>query len=511
MNEKSYEQRLAEWSNARYAPPPEKDLTPSQPTRLEMISMRDGVRLYTEIFLPEGDGPFPVVLTRSPYPASRPSRNDKRPISRYLDAGYVFAFQMTRGQYRSEGTFQWHQADREDGHDCIEWLAEQSWCNGNVGMEGASYLGKVQIQAAQAKPPALKCIMPTAHVGHFTTFFPFNGGVPVKGWWLQLHQVLDAESMAELDVSYGDMNILKHPKWGPALRKRPLLAAADEILNGNKLDSWRETMSHPMDDEFWKPSHSTNEELLALDLPMFFTDGWYDITIGPIDFFTRLEVLRPDLKDRYLLVGPWNHSQTDDARLHGQDNGARKMPANSGVDLMALRIAFFDRYLKGKLEPEIQDDRVKVFITGLNAWFSYPTFPVPGTQFQKLYMHSNGRAQAVLSDGSLTWEPPQTESVDTYIYDPSLPTPMPPPALVEATADYRDLEIRSDVLTYTSAVFESSLTILGDIKLKLFAASDCIDTDWFAMLTEVLPDGRSIPFHSHVGALRARYHQGFDR
>ena len=179
--EEVYSARLASWEKARFAPPPEGSLNPTPPTWIEKVPMRDGVRLYTEIFLPpqaqitNGDitESFPVILSRSPYPAGRPSRNDLRQIPRYLTAGYVVVFQLVRGQGPSEGHFRKYHNESDDGYDAVQWIAEQSWCNGNVGMYGVSYLGSAQLLAARAKPPALKCIMPTGFVGHFTRCHPF--------------------------------------------------------------------------------------------------------------------------------------------------------------------------------------------------------------------------------------------------------------------------------------------------------------------------------------------------
>ena len=188
MND-TYEARLAAWEKARFAPPPEKPLTPSEPTQIEMVPMRDGVSLYTEIFLPLSFAAAPVVFIRSPYPYSRPSRNDKRPISRYQQAGYAVVFQLTRGQGQSQGQFRLLQDDIDDGYDAIQWLTEQPWCNGKVGMEGPSYLGSTQLMAAKAKHPALKCIMPTAFIGNWARCFPFSYGVPNKGPYMQWQQV----------------------------------------------------------------------------------------------------------------------------------------------------------------------------------------------------------------------------------------------------------------------------------------------------------------------------------
>jgi putative CocE/NonD family hydrolase len=354
--------------------------------------------------------------------------------------------------------------------------------------------------------------MPTAFVGDWIRTFPFSHGVPNKGPYMQWHQVLDAESWDDMDVSYCDMSALAHPQWGPAFRQRPLLNSADEVLQGDKLANWRETIANPMDNTFWQAIHFTDEALAELDLPIFFTDGWYDATIGPIDFFSRMEAIQSGKSDRYLLVGPWDHYQTAARSLPNEDNGDRVMPENGEIDHMDHRLAFFDRYLKNDQQVVVQEDRVRVYITGApdstaNCWKSFPTFPVPGTEYKSLYLHSQGDARSYPGDGQLNWQAPNDEPVDHYTYNPALPTH----SQMETARDRRDVEIRSDVLTYTSQPLTEPLTILGDMKLILHAASDAPDTDWFAVLSEVTPDGQSRSFHYAPPAFRARYREGFDK
>ncbi|MDB9953765.1 CocE/NonD family hydrolase [Porticoccaceae bacterium] len=484
--------------------------------------MRDGVKLYTEIFLPsrnkeitEPSGfSYPVIFSRSPYPYSCLSRNGRVATEHFLAANYVVVFQLTRGQGESEGQFRFFKDDLNDGFDAITWIADQDWCNGNIGMMGSSYLGNVQLLAARTKPPALKCIMPTAFVGSFTRYFPFAHGVPHRGYFMQWHQAVDAKRADDMDCIYGDMNALKHTKWGPAFNHRPLVDAANNVLSGDKLSSWRETISHPIDDDYWAPIHFTDEELAQLDIPIFITDGWYDMTFGPIDYFTRLEQVQPNREGRYLLVGPWNHYQTASILTKPGDNdGDRILPDNGAIDLLALRIAFFDRHLKNDQSVTVQEDRVKIYITGaaesnVNQWFNFTTFPAPETKLKELYLHSKGDARTFPGDGTLSWDKPQGEPCDHYTYDPRVPINN---FVTQTYEDRRNTEIRSDVLTYTSEPLAEPLTILGEIKLILHAGSDAPDTDWFAVITEVFPDGKSKSFHYASPAFRARYREGFDR
>lgn len=513
---KSYEERLAAWEKARFLPAPEPDLKPVEPSVIEFVPMRDGVKLYTEIFLPKDDEEYrqknwPIILLRSPYPYSRMSRAGGETVPKFLEAGYAVVFQLTRGQGKSEGTFHLYVDELDDGYDCIAWIEKQAWCNGRVGMQGPSYLGTTQMLAAKAKPPVLKCIIPAAFIGNACHAFPFSYGVPWKPT-MQWYQFADAERLDDTDVSYGDTDaVMKHPGWKKAFHHAPLLDAADEVLQGDKLEAYRENHLNPMDGAYWKKCHFTDSELDALDIPILFTDGWYDMTMGPINFFSRMDQMsiKPD---RYLLVGPWNHGQTFSKHEPGVSDGDRVLPDNGAVDLHAVRMAFFDRYLKGEEKQTVQPDRVRVYISGdkdsnANVWKNYPTFPAPDTAFKKLFLHSQGGAHNNPSDGSLDDTQPDNEPTDHYIYDPRIVPDSP----LGSSQDRRQIEIRNDVLTYTTAPLDKPMTILGDITLVLYAASDCPDTDWLAVVTEVMPDGQSKSFHYSHHAFRARYRKGFDK
>jgi putative CocE/NonD family hydrolase len=502
---------MNDWQRARFAPPPEQDLVPCKPSLIDFATMRDGVRLYTEIFLPAAaTDPGPVVLIRSPYPYGKPSRHDNFSIPRYLAAGYAVVYQLTRGQGASEGEFRFFLNEQDDGYDCLEWMLGQAWCNGSVGMHGVSYLAGTQLLAARAKHPALKCIMPSAFVGSPFRSFPFSNGVPNKGPFMQWCQLVDAERRDSTDVAYGDMNLLQHPKWAPAFRHRPLLDAADNILSGDKLKTFRQTIADPVDGVAVRSLEFSDQDLLDLDIPVFITDGWHDMTVGPINYFSRLDALHGEQgPDRYLLVGPWSHSQTFAPHQAGEKQVGRTLPTNAALDLVAQRLAFFDRYLKEEPDILVQRSRVRVYITGAetsraNTWLDLPTFPAPNTFFKHFYLHSQGDANNFPGDGVLSADLPEDEPADHYRYDPALPT-----GFVTVSAnDRRPIEIRADVLSYTSAPLKFPMTILGDIVLELHAATDGPDTDWFAILTEVFPDGQSKSFHYAPAGLRARYREG---
>lgn len=503
----SHAEQLAAWMRARYAPPPMPAATPATPDQVAMAAMRDGVRLHTEIFLPPGKGPFPTIVCRAPYPMAMPSIDDSRPVSRYTEAGFAFVYQLTRGQGPSEGRFRFFVDDVDDSEDCIHWLAAQPWCNGRVAMEGASYAGNVQWYAARRRPEALRCIMPTAFVSDFVKGPPQVGGIPMRGMLLQWFNIADVERIDQADFMYLDMSIQQHPEWGPALREMPLAEAArDRISREDKREACLEILDHLSDDAHWSGTHFRDEELdTVAELPALITAGWYDPTIGPLDFYRRLEARDPGRADRYLMVGPWEHAGAFKSQAHVAPIGERRVPENARIDLIQPRIDFCRRYLSD--EPDaFQAPRARLYITGSERWIDADDLDGQ-SQTRTLYLHSQGRANGADGDGVLCEQAPVDAPANRYRHDPRFPAP----CNSQWFAERHPIEMRSDCLVFTTDAFTEPMTLLGEARLLLYAATSAQDTDWIATLSEVLPDGRSLCFHGEAGGLRARYRDGFDR
>ncbi len=182
---------------------------------------------------------------------------------------------------------------------------------------------------------------------------------------------------------------------------------------------------------------------------------------------------------------------------------------------MAVQLRWFDYWLKGKQGLDAETP-VKIFVMGRNQWRFEKEYPLAATQYRKLYLHSNGKANSLRGDGQLRWNSPLPGSkADRYLYDPDNPVPSlggnnccgtPTPA---GPVDQRPIERRRDVLVYTSDFLAEEIEVTGPLKLVLFASSDSPDTDFVAKLVDVYPDGRAINIAE--GILRARYRQGPDR
>jgi putative CocE/NonD family hydrolase len=185
------------------------------------------------------------------------------------------------------------------------------------------------------------------------------------------------------------------------------------------------------------------------------------------------------------------------------------------VDIMAVQLRWFDHWLQGRAGLD-QETPVKIFVMGRNRWRFAKEYPLPGTRYRKLYLHSDGGANSSRGDGRLGWNAPPADSpADRYLYDPDNPVPSlggnnccgtPTPA---GPVDQRPVEQRRDVLVYTSDILEEEVEVTGPVKLVLYASSDAPDTDFVAKLVDVYPDGKAI--NVAEGILRARYRNGADR
>jgi putative CocE/NonD family hydrolase len=410
--------------------------------------------------------------------------------------GYVVAVQDVRGRGDSDGTFGFHLVDREDGHDSIEWLSGQPWSNGRVGMMGVSYLGGVQWLAARERPPHLVCVAPTAS-GGLDVVFNYQGGAFLMGWAIPWTNSVSGRI-------YQGGNTLG-VDWQRVYQHRPLLTM-DEAL-GRPMPLYREFVAHPDGDPHWERLHFGPEAFRAIDLPALHVAGWFDgDQPSALHFWRGMTAHSPASGRQHLLLGPWTHEQ---AFLGGGLKlGDMEFSADSVVDTRGLHLAFFDHYLKGAT-PSFHFPRARIYVTGANRWRDFDGYP-PDVEIRRLYLHSGGRANSLLGDGRLTWDSAGDEPPDRYAYDPENPAPS---ALngEDLPLDHRPIEQRDDVLVYTSEVLDEPLELIGQAAIELYAASDCLDTDFTGKILDVYPDGRAVKLGTlPVGVIRARFRNGQD-
>jgi uncharacterized protein len=461
--------------------------------------MRDGIELSCDVWLPAGEGRYPVILMRTPYLKTLPAMEAPTLARFFADRGYIVAIQDVRGRGDSHGEFTSHFQEADDGYDTVEWLAGQPWCNGRVGMMGPSYLGVVQWLAASREPPHLVCIASTAAPGEYLNETPYVGGAFLHLGSLQWHNAVSGAMF---------QNDLADDEWESVLKHRPLLTA-DEAL-GRRMPLYRELLMHPTLDDHWKRILLTDKDYRNIAIPALHITGWFDgDQPGAMYHWHGMARHSPAAAEQYLIVGPWTHQQT----FFGGEKrvGELEFSGASIVDVRRTHLEFFDCYLKGAT-PGFDRPRVSLYVTGRNEWCDFDVYPVPGTAIFKLYLSSRGRANSLCGDGWLSEQQGAAEPQDHYDFDPANPVPLNHnvPAGVFA-ADRRALERRDDVLVYTGEAQNARMTVIGAVTVELHAASDARDTDFTASLIDVFPDGRAVVLGPRVvGIIRARYRHGLE-
>jgi putative CocE/NonD family hydrolase len=498
------------------APLPAPERMPIPDHRLR-LPMRDGVRLDTNVWLPSVSArrasvaePVPCILLRTPYKES--VMGFKRlGVLRYVEAGYAVVIQQIRGIGASEGHFAFNsEHDSADGYDTVEWIAEQTWCTGAVGMDGSSYVAMTQLTTATAQPPHLRCIVPAVPSVDFFAEVPYRGGVFARLHSLNWTRLIQIDSLDELTGGFvGTMPVLSRPEVLDRVMSRPVIDAADGSLNGDFLAHYRDYLEHPVFDDWWRQRMLMPEDYARMDLPTLVVGGNFDLGIGTMTLWRQLEAHAPNASQRQLLIGPWDHGQAYSGG--GTAHGPYCFGDVATLDLAAVRLAFFDRHLKDQGPGTSLGGRVRLFITGANEWRIFDQFPPREVRETAWRLSSGGRANGVRGDGRLLREPPGGEQPpDSFVDDPALPFVTALAAARETTElfDLRERERHHETLVYDSGELSEPLTILGEPGAELFVACDAPDADVIVWMAEHRADGRTVEL-AH-GMLRLRYHRGFD-
>lgn len=486
-------------------------------------TMRDGTILMADIYRPEKDGKFPVLLERIPY-----SKGFMPFASLSLDplaaahAGYVVIIQDVRGRFESEGdTFYIYKNEFEDGYDSVEWAASLPYSDGNVGMFGVSYMGMTQWQAAVEQPPHLKAIFP---VTWGTDAYMYRGGALELGligaWTLGSigpNAVLRAKNN-QPDMLQDFLSLINTTDniEENAYKSLPLKDAPWLKLGNGFAPFYRELIERVEYDEFHQ-NISVRTKPDKVKVPAFCIAGWYDLLLEQnLDHFQRIrkeganEIVR---KQSRLMIGPWAH-----ASFAGAVGELNFGTAASGLllelkrDLTTLQLQWFDYWLKGIDNGITEEAPVKIFVMGDNKWRDEQEWPLARTQYTSYYFRSEGKANTRFGNGWLSTEPPGDESPDHFVFDPHNPVPthggntLMPSHYIRGPLDQSLLEEREDVLVYTSEQLEKDVEVTGYVKVTLFAASSAPDTDFTVKLVDVHPNGKA--FNITDGIIRARYRDG---
>jgi predicted acyl esterase len=437
------------WAQAPAAQGPGgQELTAEMKARLEkapkfvemFTPMRDSVVLAENVYLPPGNGPFPTILLRTPYIKDNP----REPLAaqKYVEAGYAYVDQDTRGKGHSKGVYHAFTTDIEDGYDTIEWIAKQPWSNGKVGIMGTSALGITSNMAAMSGAPHL--------LAAYVSLAPY-------------------EQMKNTYVG----GVLKDADTVGWTRRQGADEATLNAISGNALDSR----------DFAKNSIVTNEKYIHI--PIWHNSGWYDIFNDGNRYFTYLQ--------NYGAKGArGNQKLTIAAAGHGGLQGDIEYPQQKGLRGPDDEMRWWDYWLKG-IDTGIMDEPPVTYFMMASGRKAHPSdlsrvikaASWPPASRETRYYFAPGLALS-------TKAPIVAEAKQSYRDDPANPVKSVGGANLTQPAgpmDQRAIGKRPDYLRFESPVLTKSVAIAGHVSMELYAATDGPDTDFMAKLVDVYPDG----------------------
>lgn len=517
-----------------------------------MVPMRDGVRLATDVYLPDGaiDAPLPVLLERTPYDKRGTNHADfsvadevplsKPEIARIFAAnGYAFVLQDCRGRYASEGMFRKYLSEAEDGADTLAWIMRQPWCNGRIGTLGLSYSAHVQAALATLDPPGLAAMFLDS--GGFSS--AYHSGIRQGGayelkqlTWALKHAQLAPETMAD-PARRAALEAVDIRRWIGVEKWRPghsPISAAPEYEDFI-LEQWNEEGFS----DFWKQRgiYARGWYDAFADVPMVHMSSWYDpYALTAVENFVGLsQRKRGPVK---LIMGPWTHGKRSLTWSGDADFGPQSTLDHLFGDYVALRRRWFDRHLKREGVDPLPEP-VYLFTMGGGSgrrlpsgrldhggrWRTAPAWPPPDMAMTPFHLHP---------DGGLRAQPPAAPGRRSFVHDPRHPVPTIGGAIAsgapvmeaggydqrEAAAffgarePWRPLAERSDLLVFETPALDTDVELTGQAVADLFVSSTAADTDITIKIVDVYPPSADYPdgyaLNIAHGILRMRFRDSFE-
>lgn len=446
-----------------------------------MLSMttRDGVRLDADVYYPDEDGCFPILLMRQPYGRSIASTVVYAHPHWYASQGYIVVIQDVRGRGTSEGRFDPFVHEREDGFETVAWAAALPGSTGEVGMYGFSYQGMTQLYAASLKPAALKVICPAMLAYDLCTDMAYEGGAfclqSQLSWAIQLE--------AETARLRGDKQA--YQALYQASRQLPLYdvnPSQPDVLQRYAPESYYfDWLAHrDPDDAYWQ-IRSPKTYMQSVDLPMLHIGGWFDTFLrGTLHLYQAM--VQQSTQLQHLRIGPWSHLPWG-RYVGSQDYGPE---AVNGID--QLQLQWFNHFLKGMDTGLTTEPPVRLFQLGSNQWCSWPSWPRFSTSY---YLGGSGLAAISDVEGMLTPNPPKIADPVYMVHDPWRPVPSLGGHFSSPSGSFNraGLDNRSDVVTYTTLPLGKPLTLAGECWVELRCTADQPSFDIGAVISVVQASG----------------------
>jgi len=474
------------------------------------IPMRDKVELNATLYLPKtADGSLqktPVVFTLTPYVS-----DTYHPRGAYFAShGYAFALVDVRGRGNSGGDFEPFANEPRDGHDVVEWLAKQPFCDGRVAMWGGSYAGFDQWATTKEFPPHLATIVPAA-AAHPGLDYPFynNVGMTYDMQWLTF-----TSGRAVQDNLFSDQKFWR-TKFLDAYKKHISFKLLDSFV-GNPSVNFQRTLKHPTPDAYYDAMVPTREQFQKITLPILTITGQYDgDELGALSYYRDhlANASREARAKHFLIIGPWDHAGT---RTPTDQFGGVKFGPAAILDLNDLHRQWYDWTMKAGPKPPFLRNQVAYYLlapgnSGANGEWKYADdFAKLVANPKTFYLASkDGDANGAFRSGTLTEHQP-TNGADKFTYDPldtqrgELVEGVDPKDKTAGIDQTFALSIGNDGLVYHTDPLPNETPLVGCPEVSLWVSIDTPDVDLECDLYEIQPDGTSVALWSSLGRLRYR-------
>ena len=460
------------------------------------VPMRDGTELSADVYRPDREGTFPVILVRTPYNNNSDGSVDTGKF--FAEYGYAVVLQDVRGRWDSDGSFHAFVNEARDGYDTHEWAGTQPWSNGKVGTLGGSYVGLTQLLPSFLASSYLWAMVPIVTTSDVYNNWMYSDGAFQLGFSLSWGGIFIDGSTNQ---NYGTYS------W-PELFRQPIRRSLHSA--GRRVPHYQDWLSHPTNDDYWKSLRGDHRDVTA---PAMFISGWYDVFMrGTLQDYVALReaaAAKGERSSHKLVVGPWIHG------VNRQQVGDIDFGPNAVVELQNQQLRWFDHWLKDVENGIDGEPPVKIFVMGANRWREEHEWPLARTQYTSYYFHSEGEANSFRGNGTLDTSEPGDEPTDSFVYNPERPVPTlgggnccRTDIVPMGPFDHAPIERRDDVLVYTGDVLTGDVEVTGPIKVVLYAASTAKDTDFVARLVDVHPSG----FAQNIqdGIIRARHRESLE-
>ena len=456
---------------------------------------RDGATLVADVHHPVTDERVPTILVRIPVSNTMGNRLRVDAAARFwASRGYRAVIQGTRGRYKSSGNHYPLFGERNDGVDTLQWLARQPWFDGRLGMWGGSAFGYTQWVLADQVDPGPKALAIQIASTNFREMFYPGGAFSLESaliWAVRSRGPIDEDPVLEhLEKGYAGF---------------PLIEADDRAAGD--IPFFNDWATHNTADSYWRAIDGS-DRARNLKAPVLLMAGWYDpfLPTQLRDFMTIRASADPHVAtETRLVIGPWSHADT--VTLPG---GPRLPDYRQSV--LAPSIGWFDRHLRG-VASQSREAPIMIYVMGDNVWREEQEWPLARARVTPFYLSSNGNAARDKSDGRISPALPSAgQSGDSYVYDPRRPVPSRGGAMLgprAGIASQNEIEVRDDVLVYTSDEVDTDTEVTGPVRAVLYVSTSAQNTDFVARLVDLHPDGST--YNVSDGILRRNYGDTRDR